>query len=160
MKGTLKERFWAKVDRRGPDDCWEWTAGCVSGYGAIRSSSHANGIRGTMLKAPRVSWELHRGPNPNGLHVCHHCDNPPCVNPAHLFLGTPADNARDRDSKKRRRQPKGGLNGRAKLSELDVKAMRFFYSMGSVSAREVGHMFGVSKTTSHEIMRGEKWSHV
>ena len=88
----LAERFWAKVDRRGPDDCWNWTAMThPDGHGRIGEGGHY----GRMLYAHRVSYELHIGPIPPGLVVMHKCDNPRCVNPAHLQLGTDADNHRD-----------------------------------------------------------------
>jgi hypothetical protein len=89
----LAERFWAKVDVAGPEDCWVWTAALGStGYG------HLGGNRRRAqpdYKAHRLSWELHHGPIPEGLSVLHRCDNPPCVNPAHLFLGTQRDNVID-----------------------------------------------------------------
>lgn len=90
-------RFWEKVDQRGPDECWLWTAGCFTdGYGSFR-------LGGRSLRAHRVSYEVSTGPIPEGLVVMHSCDTPLCVNPAHLSVGTVGDNSRDMVSKKRHR---------------------------------------------------------
>jgi hypothetical protein len=96
---SIECRFWSKVDKSsGPDACWTWTSKARSndgkGYGAFNSGSGS-------VRAHRFAWELTNGPIPDGLHVCHECDNPLCCNPAHFFLGTPKDNNADMISKGR-----------------------------------------------------------
>lgn len=92
----IDQRFWPKVKKRGPDDCWLWTARKgTHGYGMISSPGHG------MLFAHRVCFAIHNGPIPSGLVVLHSCDTPACVNPAHLRLGTQGDNLRDMSAKGR-----------------------------------------------------------
>lgn len=102
VRQPVSVRFWAKVDKRGSDECWPWTANRDGdGYGQL---TVLEGDRRTTEKAQRVSWRLANGPIPDGMLVLHRCDNPPCVNPAHLFLGTHRDNVADCDAKGRRAQ--------------------------------------------------------
>lgn len=123
-------RFWQRVDTSGgPGACWEWTAGRLPlGYGVIHVTL-APGERRT-LKAHRVAWELHNGPIPEGLVVCHRCDNPPCCNPAHLFVGTLSDNAKDAAAK-------GRFNPRhnVKLTDALVTEARQRVKAGELRAR-------------------------
>lgn len=106
MRKTLEERLWEKIRKAGPDDCWEWTRATAGfGYGIIR----VGGTPGRLVMTHRLVWELTNGPIPDGLCVLHSCDNPPCCNPAHLHLGTKADNMRERRERGRanpRREPR------------------------------------------------------
>src|SRR2546422_11309402 len=92
----LEERFWAKVQKLPNDGCWIWTAHTNEhGYGRLSIK------RGVVERAHRISWRLHFGSIPDGLCVLHKCDNPPCIRPDHLFLGTKTDNSVDRQTKHR-----------------------------------------------------------
>lgn len=150
---TLEDRFWEKVDRKSEDECWEWV-GCRHwkwGYGHLRIGKRA-------VASHRVSWELHYGNIPDGLCVCHTCDNPPCVNPKHLFLGTVADNNMDKKLKGRQDE-RGEKNGRAKLRSEDVVNIRKFHKDGMTFA-SLGRMFGVNSVTISYICKGRLWSHI
>jgi hypothetical protein len=116
------------------------------------------GPAGLML-AHRYSWERTKGNIAAGLCICHRCDNPPCVNPDHLFLGTHADNVADRDAKGRRPAPKGVVNGMAKLSEDDVRYIRSVpkrYGRNKALAEK----FGVSTGQISYILRRKNWGHI
>lgn len=109
MGKSVEERFWSYVDQRGPDECWIWTGGKACGYGMFSLGRKS-------VKAHRLAYELTHGAIPAGLCVCHTCDNRPCCNPAHLWLGTNADNIADRDAKNR--QARGDANGARLHPEL------------------------------------------
>lgn len=96
---SIGEKFWAKVDKNSSGGCWEFKTKLTTGYGQIEH-------RGKVSLAHRVSWEIHVGKIPEGMFVCHRCDNPPCVNPEHLFLGSHSDNMKDMYSKGRGRKYK------------------------------------------------------
>lgn len=151
---TLAERFWSKVDRRGPEECWLWTASLNrAGYGTI-------GIdRGSAL-ASRVSWSLANGPIPPGLDVLHSCDNPPCVNPAHLRSGTHPENMKDMAARNRNRQPKGEANGNAILNATTVVEIRQAYAAGTVSQDALAKRYGVAQSVISGVVHRKAWTHV
>lgn len=145
-------KFWSKVDRAtSPDGCWLWTdARDRNGYGSLR-------VDGGKVRAHRFSLALSGVVVPDDRLVCHRCDNPPCVNPAHLFLGSLIDNRADCVSKIR--HARGEDHGRAKLSADDVVEMRRLHASG-VRADELAHRFGMSKTQTYTIVQRKQWRHV
>jgi hypothetical protein len=158
-ESTVPARFWAKVDKRGPDECWPWTgARFQGGYGALGVPGE---LRTQVAGAHRVSWDLHHGPIPDGMYVCHSCDVRECVNPAHLFLGTARDNTRDMISKGRHRtRPRVGEGHRsAKLTEVQVREIRAAKASG-VSTDELMCEYPVSRRTINGIARRDTWRHL
>ena len=157
-KRPVPDRFWEKVNKSGPihplhGQCWAWTATTVGGgYG------HFTLAHGIKRLAHRTSWYLTTGQWPS-LDVCHHCDNPLCVNPAHLFLGDAAANMADRDAKGRGANHAGTANGRAKLTEESVVAIRARAARGE-SARAMAREFGVSGVAVALAVRRQTWRHV
>lgn len=147
----IAERFWTKVDRRGQDECWLWTGNSNhGGYGEIYGGPE----RPKTIRAHRLSYELHYSPIPVGLCVLHHCDTPLCVNPAHLFLGTHADNTADKCAKVR--QLKGERINHAKLTVAQVVAIRD--TVGPYS--RIAAQYGVGKSTIHRVKSRQCWAHV
>jgi hypothetical protein len=150
---TLAKRFSAKHTR--PEyGCWIWTATTNGRYGLISSG-------GKTLKAHRVAYELYRGSIPEGMVVMHECDNPLCVNPFHLSIGTQLDNIRDRDRKGRQvpNHPAGEENGMRKLSDVDVLSIRRLRSSGW-RMQAIAERFDVSRTTISFILSGKRWAHL
>lgn len=179
MHEAIRVFFWARVKRRGPDDCWEWLgAKSKKGYGKFVKFNK-------RWLAHRVSYEIANGPFPYELCVCHECDNPPCVNPRHLWLGTKGRNNADRVAKGRsarglksgrytkphrtargdrngmRTHPRiGELNSRAKLSAEQVREIRQLYGSGGLTQVALGRMYGVTDVMISCIVRHRNWTHV
>lgn len=128
--------------------CWLWTGyPQAEGYGKMR-------LEGRLQWAHRAAWRLFVGPVPTGLDVLHHCDNPPCVNPAHLFIGTHRDNMAD--ARQKGRFPRGSAHWRARLTEDDVKVIR----ASSESHRVLAARYGVSDATIGRVRSRRNWAHV
>ena len=151
---TLEERFWEKVDIRSEDECWEWKGSrhWKWKYGHFK-------LNGKTISSHKVFYEMSKGKIPEGLLVLHKCDNPPCVNPNHLFLGTNDDNMKDMATKGRSADNQGSKNPKAKLTENDVIQIRKLHKEG-VSGAELGRLFGVVKETIYDICSGKRWNHI
>jgi hypothetical protein len=193
----LPPRFWSKVNPHGPvpphcpelGPCWVWTAALLrGGYGHFWVGSRSDGTH-RLVSAHRHIYAALVGPIPEGLHVCHHCDNPSCARPGHLFVGTQADNAADRERKGRHnpargerhgsvthpeRLPRGERNGSvlhperlalgerngsAKLNAAKVLEIRRLARKG-VSQRAIARQYGVTHILIGKVIRRENWRHV
>ncbi|MCX5786077.1 MAG: HNH endonuclease [Elusimicrobia bacterium] len=179
---SAEQRFWTHV-QKGPG-CWEWQAGRKLGkhrYGKFKMNRKTIG-------AHRVAWEFEKGPVPEGLCVLHHCDNPPCVRPDHLWIGTNLDNIKDRDAKNR--QAKGASNGsrlyperllrgerhpnrlhperlsrgsshyNAKLTEEQVREIRRLHATGQYGYHSLAVKFGMGSTPIASIVNRKSWKHI
>lgn len=150
------ERFWPKVNKKGPihpilkTRCWVWLGGIVDGYGQFWS-------QGKHVYAHRYCWDIHNG-GVSQLQVLHHCDNRFCVNPTHLFLGTNQDNRTDCVAKGR--QIKGEQTRFAKLNTNIVLEIRRLYETGKFYQVKLASMFGITPTTVCHIIRRKTWKHI
>ncbi len=162
---STEDRFWSKV-RKTDDGCWFWLGGKIKGYGRFAID------RRRYVRAHRYSFELTRGPVPDGLGVLHECDNPGCVRPDHLFVGTDADNVADRDAKGRTARgdrsgartvpsarPRGDAHAMSKLTGPSVALLKQRLRDGATQ-REVADEFGVASPTISHIVAGRTWRHV
>lgn len=159
MSDSQVAAFWSKVESQDEvRACWEWQgARKPKGYGNVR-------INNQYLLAHRVAFELGNGPIPDGLIVCHICDNPSCCNPSHLMLGTTKSNSADMVLKNRQKKPehaaRGSVNGNSKLTEKDVLDIRRRYREGAMNQYELADQFGVTQSAVGAIVRGKTWRHV
>ena len=147
----LKERFESKVVRA--NGCWRWSGNKhKQGYGKIH-------MDGGSAMAHRVSYLLHKGSIPDGMMVCHRCDNPECTNPDHLFLGTALDNMRDKIAKGRHVGAHAGEGHHfAKLTRRQVEEIRRAYRRGGVTQYELAARYGVTQTNISGIVNNRKWA--
>lgn len=165
MRANRPEEMWDRVDTSDPDACWEWKGQRSSrGYGYWR-------INGHQVATHRLAYQLEIGPIPEGFYVCHHCDNPPCINPRHLFAGTAKDNFEDSVAKGRmprhygddngsRKHPEtravGERHGMAKLTVEDVRAILERLAKGE-RLLPLANEYGVSISTISNIKTGKRW---
>jgi hypothetical protein len=152
VKIPIENRFWTKVEVRGEDECWPWIAGMRNSdnYGCVRYEDRVEA-------AHRVAWRLSRGPIPDGLQVLHSCDNPRCVNPKHLFLGTNNDNVQDKVRKGRSYRACGEQSGTHKLTNDAVREIRRKYAQGEATHKQLAREFGVVEGTIGFVLREETW---
>jgi hypothetical protein len=142
-------RLWSRVVKT--ESCWLWQGRATQfGHGRLR-------YLGRAWMAHRLVWHLTYGPIPDGMLVCHHCDNPRCVNPDHLFLGTYSDNTQDMLRKGRGNPPIGERAPAAKLTREQVRAIRDEYAAGGVFYHQLGTKYGVSEAMVHAIVARKQW---
>lgn len=165
---TTAERFWQKVDKRGEDDCWNWNGPVITNTSSL--SPTKRGVLGIQTNgkqinkyAYRLSWELHFGEIPKGMFVCHKCDNPLCVNPKHLFLGTAKDNWDDMLNKGRAHYQRFT---RVKTYRMSYQEKRFVeaqaiieYRHSGKTLREIGNIYGLSESAVSRIVNKNRRAH-
>jgi hypothetical protein len=150
-----EQRFWSKVNKDAPNGCWEWTASLThDGYGVfqVREVNH-------WRFAHRVSYQMAHGDIPDGVLICHSCDNRKCVNPDHLFAGTPKDNTQDMIRKGRKYLPIGESNRGSKLNTASVIEIRNLSQQG-IRYPKIAKQFSVSVSVICEIVKRKAWRHV
>ena len=143
------DEFWRKVKKT--NGCWLWTGRTNrKGYGVIN-------LNKKPLYVHRLMWEIRNGNIPDGMLVCHRCDNPRCVNPDHLFVGTIRDNNRDRDNKGR--SARGAILSKAHLKPDDIIDIRKAYAHGT-NQSEIARKYGIKPCSVNHIVHRERWAHI
>ena len=154
LTDTQEDKFWSKVKIGNSDECWEWQRGRdKNGYGKFTAMR-------IQMKSHRVAWALARGKIPDGLLVLHKCDNPPCVNVNHLYLGTWQDNMDDKVSRGRAYSPQGEKQWASKLTTEDVLKIRQLQSEGKFTQRQLGNIFQVTESQISHIVHRKEWTHI
>jgi hypothetical protein len=151
----LVERFWRFVDKKSDNECWNWLGQTIKGYGRISAGQRGD----NSLGAHRVSWEIHNNQKiPNGMFVMHSCDNPSCVNPTHLSIGTPKDNSDDMIAKGRKKIviPLGEKNGKAIINADIVRLIR----NSDLSNAKLARQLNVSNGCIRSVRSKRTWKHI
>lgn len=147
QSGSLHDRFFSRFVKL-TNGCWQWRSHTdKDGYGVL-PGAYQN------TRAHRLSYEIHYGVIPEGMLVCHKCDNPGCVNPGHLFLGTAKDNAQD--ALQKQRHFVGQKNGRSKIKEKDIEHIK----ESKLNGQQLADFYGVNRSTINKIRRGDTWQHL
>lgn len=155
MREPFETRFWKYVQKNRPDECWPWIGAFTdTDYGVLGRGARGQGNE----KAHRASWTIHNGPIPDGLFVCHKCDCPACVNPAHLFLGTARDNMHD--ARRKGRHAHGETASYAKLTAAQVIEIRHRYENEKTSYAKLARDYPVCRAMVGFIIRRERWTHL
>ena len=152
MDQCLIDRFNSKY-RKDESGCWIWTASCAGrGYGQIKLPGQRR-----QIYAHRLSYLIHKGEDPGKKQICHTCDNPKCVNPDHLFIGTSQDN--HDDMKEKKRHTYGERSATVKLTENQVIQIKGMIALG-IRQTKIAEMFKVSQIEVSRIKTGQRWSHI
>ena len=146
-------RFWSRVQKGEPGECWNWIGGRFQRYGRFF-------VYPKDRLAHVVSFCLHSGPVPEGKEICHTCDNGFCVNPNHLFAGTHKENMEDCAKKGRNHVARGLQNHNSKMTPEQVAEMRSLYETGKMGTPRLGKMFGISQAAAYNIVTRKVWNHV
>jgi hypothetical protein len=152
-RATSFQRFWALVKCDGEEACWPY-GGYIATHGYGQFSVVVDGQQ-VRVRAHRFAWLAARGEIPAGQEVCHGCDNPACVNPSHLFLGSHRENHLDAVRKGRK-----NVFGRQKLDADDVRAIRALHATGRLTQRAIGQQFGIARHTVSGIVHRKSWAHL
>ncbi len=168
-RNEIMSNFFSKIDETGPtESCWNWKGAMQRNYGTLHIQCNKERYQ---ERAHRYSYRLHNGEIPAGMFVCHRCDNPKCVNPHHLFLGTTQDNMDDMVAKRRSsrgekhiklmkaRNLRGDKNPSTKLTAENVRQILEIKAQGKTN-KEIAKIFGVTATAIYYIFSGYNWSHI
>ena len=155
-RAGLEARFWPKVDRKGDNECWPWASKALAhfGYGRLFLATNSG-----QARAHRVAYALRHGSVPDHLQVCHRCDNPPCCNPNHLFLGTAVDNMKDAARKGHTSPPPHSFGEKHHNAKFDAKSA-LSIANDRRSARIIAAQYGVSEMTIYRIRKGLTWKNL
>lgn len=159
---TIQNRLYIRSKRNPITNCLEWQGfRDRDGYGMVGTVEVRDGKNHYQSRRThRVAWVAFVGPIPEGMQVCHHCDNPCCIEVTHLFLGTPKDNNHDMIAKGRQVPPRGELAGSSKLTKHEVISIRVMHTSGKFTQRDIAACYSVGFKAINKIVHRQRWKHV